>query len=98
MIGHSISAQFNSLVLSDVLASKHTLTVSFACISALKHYTINMHADHQESKRIINLNLYLKQSASTKVMAGRTLTVADANVAVVYFIPRKYKFWSRTGL
>lgn len=33
-----------------------------------------------------------------KVMAGRTLTVADANVAEVYFIPRKYKFWSRTGL
>lgn len=40
VIGHSISAQFNSVVLSDVLASKHTLTFSFACISALKHYTI----------------------------------------------------------
>jgi hypothetical protein len=33
-----------------------------------------------------------------KVIAGRTLTIAAANVAVVYFIPRKYKFWSITGL
>ena len=31
-------------------------------------------------------------------MAGRTLVKAAANVAVVYFIPRKYKFWSMTGL
>lgn len=40
----------------------------------------------------------LKKTAIMKVMAGRTLTTADANVAEVYFIPRKYKFWSRTGL
>lgn len=47
---------------------------------------------------MINLKIYLKQSARIKVMAGRTLTTADANVAEVYFIPKKYKFWSRTGL
>lgn len=31
-------------------------------------------------------------------MAGRMLLIAAANVAVVYFNPRKYKFWSMTGL
>lgn len=34
----------------------------------------------------------------TKVMAGRILSIATAKVAVVYFIPKKYKFWSITGL
>ena len=37
-------------------------------------------------------------SAIIKVMAGRTLTVADANVVEVDFIPMLYKFWSSTGL
>ncbi len=41
---------------------------------------------------------YLSKQAIRKVMAGRTLVIAAANVAVVYFIPRKYKFWSITGL
>lgn len=36
--------------------------------------------------------------AIRKVMAGRILYIAAANVAVVYFIPIKYKFWSITGL
>lgn len=36
--------------------------------------------------------------AITKVMAGRILVIAAAKVAVVYFIPMKYKFWSITGL
>lgn len=42
--------------------------------------------------------IYLSNQAIRKVMAGRTLVKAAANVAVVYFIPRKYKFWSMTGL
>lgn len=36
--------------------------------------------------------------AKIKVMAGSILVVATAKVAVVYFIPKKYKFWSITGL
>lgn len=35
---------------------------------------------------------YLKISAKMKVMAGRILAVAEANVAEVYVIPTKYKF------
>lgn len=34
----------------------------------------------------------LKMMAIMKVRAGRTLTVADAYVADVYFIPKTYKF------
>lgn len=41
---------------------------------------------------------YLRMQAMTKVMAGRIFVIAAAKVAVVYFIPRKYKFWSITGL
>lgn len=36
--------------------------------------------------------------AKIKVMAGRILVMATAKDAVVYFIPKKYKFWSITGL
>lgn len=36
--------------------------------------------------------------AIRNVRAGRILVIAAAKVAVVYFIPRKYKFWSITGL
>ena len=35
---------------------------------------------------------YLRIQAITKVMAGRILHMAAAKVAVVYFIPKKYKF------
>ena len=42
--------------------------------------------------------MYLKIQAMTNVMAGRMLHIAIAKVAVVYFIPIKYKFWSITGL
>lgn len=41
---------------------------------------------------------YLRIQAIRKVMAGTTLLIAEAKVAVVYFSPKKYKFWSRTGL
>nr|GMC87113.1 hypothetical protein Iba_chr04dCG17190 [Ipomoea batatas] len=40
----------------------------------------------------------LKMHAIINVMAGRTLHIAAAKVAVVYFIPIKYRFWSITGL
>jgi len=36
--------------------------------------------------------------AKTKVIAGSILVMVTAKVAVVYFIPKKYKFWSITGL
>lgn len=41
---------------------------------------------------------YLRMQAIINVRAGRILVMAAAKVAVVYFIPRKYKFWSITGL
>lgn len=41
---------------------------------------------------------YLRMQAKIKVMAGRMLVMATAKVAVVYFMPKKYKFWSITGL
>jgi hypothetical protein len=41
---------------------------------------------------------YLRMQAIINVRAGRILVIAAAKVAVVYFIPRKYKFWSITGL
>lgn len=37
-------------------------------------------------------------TAKMKVMAGKILTTADENVADVYCIPTKYRFWSSTGL
>lgn len=42
--------------------------------------------------------IHLKIKAITNVMAGKTLHIAAANVAVVFFIPIIYKFWSITGL
>lgn len=41
---------------------------------------------------------YLTMEANIKVIAGSILLMAAAKVAVVYFIPKKYKFWSITGL
>lgn len=41
---------------------------------------------------------YLNIQDIMKVMAGRVLYIAAANVAVVYFKPREYRFWSITGL
>lgn len=41
---------------------------------------------------------YLRMQAIINVRAGRILVIAAAKVAVVYFIPMKYKFWSITGL
>lgn len=43
-------------------------------------------------------SIHLKTTAIMKVMAGRILTVAAANVADVYCIPTPYRFWSSTGL
>lgn len=42
----------------------------------------------QRNKYIVSKISYLKMSARMKVRAGRALTVADANVAEVYFIPK----------
>lgn len=44
---------------------------------------------HRESNKETKLQFHLKRHAITNVMAGRTLAIAAANVAVVYFIPKK---------
>lgn len=41
---------------------------------------------------------YLIMQAKINVIAGMILVMAVVKVAVVYFIPKKYKFWSITGL
>ncbi|WVZ05703.1 hypothetical protein V8G54_019049, partial [Vigna mungo] len=51
------------------------------CVSVLLLFEVSLHYGER-----IEASSYLKISAIIKVMAGRTLTVADANVVEVFFI------------
>lgn len=68
--------------------------------SSLKKYVLVYRNFTEKERKMFGFCLfdYLRIQAITKVMAGRILHMAAAKVAVVYFIPKKYKFWSITGL
>jgi len=85
-----------SFIFSSLFGNNHTKQMFFRLALRIwwAYQTIK-----QVQPKSMKLKLsYLSTQAITNVIAGTMLTIVAANVAEVCFIPKKYKFWSITGL